>query len=175
MKDRNKARVRTGASADEGITLGPYMKGIWGVFAIGFVLFTGIEVAGILREAAAGHLRPMIPSNLYIVGLAVYGASFLLLLLACGANCLIIANTTFSSWGIERPDWPGVVSVPWSAVTLITPARRGLQFHAKGKVLVFPFRMFDSVPEELLDLISEHAPKSAAVGLYPGFNFSDPD
>jgi hypothetical protein len=153
-------------SKKTGITLWPYTKGIIGVYLIMVAVLVGVEVVGLRREAAAGTLHPINLSNLHFVGFAVMFASFLLLILGFGYGFLQLAKTTFSSWGIQRPSWLGG-SVPWSAVTRVTPYPNGLRFHTNRRVLFFPFRLFDSFPPELLDLISEHVPKNALSGLYP--------
>jgi hypothetical protein len=153
-------------SKESGIILWPYTKGIIGVYLIMVAGLVGVEVVGFRRQSAAGTLHPMNFSNLHFVGFVVMFASFLLLILGLGYGFLQLGKTTFSSWGIQRPPWLGG-SVPWSAVTRVTPAPNGLRFHTRRRVLFFPFRQFDSFPPELLDLITEHVPKNAVSGLYP--------
>jgi hypothetical protein len=168
MQDKKEPRLPTSASGEKSFTLGRYMKGMFGFYAIVVMVFVAIEVVAIRSKTAAGDFEPMIPSNPNIVGHAVGIVSLLALLLGCGYAFLLLANTTFSSWGIRRPSWGGApLAVPWSAVTLVTPDPLGLKFHTKGKTLIYPFRILDSIPEEFLGLLSLHVPESALAGLYP--------
>jgi hypothetical protein len=132
------------------------------------LFFGGIVVAGIRRQAVAGNLHPIASSNLNLVGLIVFVLSLLTLFGGCGYALYALTKTTITSWGITRPAWPGGLAVPWSEVALVTPARRGLRFQTKtGKILIIPFRIFDSVPEKLLDLLAERIPRSSFAGLDP--------
>jgi hypothetical protein len=157
VKESMKGRIR----------LWPYTKGITIVYLIMVAGLVGVEMVEVRRPAITGVFHPMNLSNLHLVGVAVGIASFLLLILGFGYGFLQLAKTTFSSWGIERPSWLGG-SVPWSAVTRVTPYLNGLRFHTNRRLLFFPFRLFDSFPPELLDLISEHVPKSSVAGLARG-------
>jgi hypothetical protein len=167
MEDGQEARARANLSIDGGITLGRYMKGITVIYSILVIGLVAVELVSIRGAAAEGNLQPMTLSNLHVVGIAVGAASFLVLALGFGYVFLQLANTTFSSWGIRRPSWLGGLAVPWSAITRVTPFSRGLRFHTEGKTVLFQFRMFDSLPPELLDLLSAHVPPPALAGLYP--------
>jgi len=152
----------------ESLTLGRYMKGMVWFYWMAVVFFAGIVVAGIRRQAALGNLQPISFSNVDLVGLAVFVLSLLALFLGCGYALLLLTRTTISSSGISRRAWLGGLAMPWSEVALVTPARRGLRFQTKGgETLSIPFRMFDSVPDKLLDLICERIPRSAFAGLDP--------
>jgi hypothetical protein len=152
----------------ESFTLGRYMKGMVWFYRMAVVFFAGIVVAGIRRQAALGHLKPISSSNLHLVGLAVFVLSLLAFFLGCGYALFLLTRTTISSSGISRRAWLGGLAVPWSEVILVTPARIGLRFQTKkGETLIIPFRMFDSVPDKLLDLLSERIPRPAFAGLDP--------
>ncbi len=166
MKPAN-ASESPGGFANEGIALARYTKGIAGVYLMMATVLVVVEVIEIRRAASAGTLYPMILTNLHLVGIVVRIASFLLLVLGFGYALLALANTTFSAWGIRRPSWLGGLAVPWSAVSQVTPYRYGLRFHTNGKVLIFPFRMLDTLPPELLEVLSEHVPRSALAEFGP--------
>jgi hypothetical protein len=168
MQDKNETRLPTSAGGEKGFTLGHYMKWVAVFYAIVVILFVAIEVVAIRHKIAAGAFQPMSHSNLNVVGEALGIISLLALLLGCGYAFLLLANTRFDSWGIRRPSWPFAHSVPWTAITRVTPDPLGLKFHTKNKVLIYPFRIFDSVPPLLLDLLSQHVSKSALAGLNPG-------
>jgi hypothetical protein len=105
---------------------------------------------------------------LNLVGLAVFVLSLMALMLGYGYGFFLLAKTTISSWGFTRQTWLGGLAVPWSEIVLVTSFPRGLKFKTKnGKTLVIPFRAFDSVPEKLLDLLSERIPRPALAGLDP--------
>jgi hypothetical protein len=155
-------------SKAETFTLGRYMKSMVWFYWMAVLFFAGIVVAGIRRQAVAGNLHPISSSNLNLVGLVVFVLSLLTLFLSCGYALYLLTKTTITSWGITRPTWPGGLAVAWSDVAVVTPARRGLRFQTKtGKILVIPFQMFDSVPENLLELLGECIPRPAFAGLDP--------
>lgn len=168
MRDMTATRPPEGPSGGESFTLGRYMKGMVWFYWMAVVFFAGIVVAGIRRQAAAGNLHPIAPSNLNLVGLVVFVLSLLTLFVSCGYVLYVLTKTTISSWGITRPTWPRGLAVPWNEVALVSPARRGLRFQTNtGNILIIPFRMFDSVPENLLDLLSKRIPRPALTGLDP--------
>jgi hypothetical protein len=168
MQDKTETGLAKGAPGDESFALGRYIKGIVSFYWVTVVVLGGIVATAIRRQAVAGNLRPINFSNLNLVGLAVFVLSMLALMLGYGYGFFLLAKTTISSWGITRQTWLGGLAVPWSEVALVTPFPRGLKFKTKnGKTLVIPFRGFDSVPEKLLDLLSERIPRPALAGLDP--------
>jgi hypothetical protein len=168
MRDKTAPRPPEGPSSGESFTLGRHMKGMVWFYWMAVVLFAGIGVAAIRRQGAAGNLQPMNSSNLNLVGAAVFMLSLLALLLGCGYAFLLLAKTTISPWGIVRPSWLGGLAVPWTEVALVTPDPIGLRFKTKtGKTLIIPFRIFDSVPPKLLNLLSKQIPRPALAGLDP--------
>ena len=118
-------------------------------------------VVAFRRQAAAGSLEPMTVSNGHVLSLAVASLSFIVLAAGYTWMYLLIGFTTFSEWGIRRPNWLGNLAVPWRDIRSVTAYTYGLKFHTETKTLVFPFRVMESLPEELLSLLSTHVPRSA--------------
>jgi hypothetical protein len=164
-----QSRQLEGESREQSFTLGRYMKGMVSFYWVVVFFFAGIASAAIGRQASSGNLQPIAWSNLTVVGLAVFILSLFLFLLGCGYTFLMLAKTTISSWGIRRPSWSGAIQFPWADVALVTADPIGLRFETKkGRTLVIPFRILDSVPPLLLDLLGKHIPRSALAGLGPG-------
>ena len=156
---------------DKGIRLTSYMKGPLALLAILIFALGGVMVVAFRREAAAGSLEPMTASNPRFLSLAVMSLSFLALMVGFAWMYLLIGFTTFSLWGIRRPRLFGNLAIPWTDISSVTAYPYGLKFHSDRKTLTLPFRVMESLPEELLSLLRERAPHSALASL--GWHDSD--